>query len=168
MVMGSLIHIIYRTVIFDFGVKYLHDLWRSDTYRRYLWRRRRTSKRSAWTPLDSARAQRLYILLTLSASVTPIDYVLIRRSSIHFCYQAGLFAFLFAIVSAIAEDLIIVLCFSVISVVFLIVATFLDIQEEDEEYIMLLSKISSVEKAANELGLALHPEPGPHFVSRSL
>jgi hypothetical protein len=153
LVAGTIIYFVYRYLIYDPIILWLHDVFRKNSWRRFFGDRYILTNGNWWTPTCTLRALRLYYEMSIGENKFQSEPLRVRASAIHLLYQAGLLAIPFFLFSACNGSNLQRIFFGGVSFIFLITAILADKNYEEQEYVFLKSKIVELDPAANRLGL---------------
>lgn len=155
-VAGTAIYFLYRYLVYESIIKWLHDVLRRVTYRTYLGDKLKLSEGRLWLPRHSERAERIFKSFRIFDDNSLWPEIQIRFSGIHFLYQGGIIAIPFIFISIYQRDYGNLALFASFSVTFIFAATLQDMREEDEELTILKSKMSNAPKIAKLFGLTFN------------
>ena len=153
LVAGSAIYFVYRYLLYENIVIWLHDVLRGVTYRTYLNDFMKICDGKRWLPKHSAKAERIFKAFRIFEGDNRIQEIVVRYSGIHFLYQAGILSLPFCFLSASEGDIGRLASFSTIAMTFLFSATLQDMREEDEELAILKTRMAKAREVASTFGL---------------
>ena len=165
LVAGGVIYFVYRYLIFDHLIKWLHDRFRAQTYRTWFQENVEISLDGTRRPSHSARAERLYQAVGHRAQNPNEDDAIVRYSGIHLLYQCGILALPFIVFSAISLNPLKAIIFVVIAAMMLGTAVIQDIREEEDELSFFLSIKNEVRDAAKRLRIPVRSQKKEYNLS---
>ena len=151
LVAGSVLYFLYRLLIYDVLILWLYDVFRNETYRRYLGKRYGICSGKYWLPMCTVRARKLFIQIDIPKDRFNGESLRIAAAGIHLLYQSGLIAIPFIILAS-QEDALSFLFFGTLGLVLCVTGAFADMDYEDQELILLKSLPGAADKAAKLLG----------------
>ena len=151
LVAGSVIYFLYRYLLYDWLILWLHDNLRTQTYRRYLGERYAFCHGKTWCPACTVRALRLYHQVQNPDAKARSETAPVRASGIHLLYQGGLIAIPFIPFSKSALQLMI---FVSAALFLLLGAVLADKNYEEEELLQLKKNPDAMDRAAAMFGYA--------------
>jgi hypothetical protein len=153
LVAGCTIYFVYRFLIFNYVIKWLHDVFRTNTYRRFLQTKYKISPSRRWYPWHTARAERLLLAIKLDEASLQHTSTAVRYSGIHLLYQAGILALPFILIVSFEGRPLLALSFAGIAIAFFSAAILQDVLEEDAELAIIRNASKKVDEAAKFLGI---------------
>lgn len=150
LVAGSVLYFLYRNLLYDPFILWLHDIFRKQTYRRYLGEKYKLCH-GGWSPACTLRALKLYHQVHFPDEKPRAETARIRAAGVHLLYQAGLLAIPFVLIS---RSLFHIAFFATLALILCSTAVLADKNYEEEELIALKLAPKETDKAAKVFGYA--------------
>ena len=151
LVAGSVFYFLYRYLLYDCLILWLHDWLRTQTYRRYLGERYSLCNGRVWCPVCTLRALRLYHQVQFPNQKARSDTASVRASGVHLLYQAGLLAIPFILFAKSGSQLML---FVSMALILFLAAVRADASYEEEELLHLKKFPDETDRAAAMFGYA--------------
>ncbi len=154
LVAGSAFYFVYRYLVYNPIILWLHDVWRKQTYRRYLAERYEICNCKFWFPACSLRAQTVYRHIQFPKDRRGNDLMQTTAAGVHLLYQACLLALPFLVLSISKSNDHHPLFFAIAVLLFGLTAILADKSYEEDELIQLKGATLEADTVAELCGFA--------------